>query len=123
MTQQTNQSSARRFSTRHAFLAMSLAAGLVLGAGCASSSTSDTDAEAAPEVVYDPQLGMTKEQIKTMYQGEPDRKARSSDGSEVWTYHTNAGAAFIPFNYGYRPEYHVIHFNGEGVVVKYETSE
>jgi hypothetical protein len=120
-TRQTIKASGWR-NLRAAGVAFSLAAAMVLATGCASSSSSATEEE-TPEVVYAPQNGMTKEQIKTMYQGDPDSKRISSEGGEVWTYHTNAGEAFIPFNFGYRPEYHVIHFNADGIVTAYEITE
>ena len=100
---------------------------LLLAVGCGSSqSTGDTDGtaqaeEAAPEI--DPKKGMTKDEIATMYQGQPDQVVTNSDGTITWRYHMNAGERWIPYNFGYEPEYHVIHFDEEGLVKSYSLAE
>ncbi|MFA9479248.1 hypothetical protein ACERK3_13235 [Phycisphaerales bacterium AB-hyl4] len=100
--------------------ALMLVMGLTFSGGCQSGeSTASANGEAEVSASYDPQEGMTRDEIREMYRGEPDRRSVGSDGSEVWTYHVNAGEAWIPFNFGYRPRYHVIHFDAEGTVERY----
>ncbi|MFW6060962.1 MAG: hypothetical protein ACODAQ_12345 [Phycisphaeraceae bacterium] len=101
-----------------------VSAALLVGVGCGSSGETVESAEAeepAPEI--NPREGMTKEEIATMYQGQPDQKTVNSDGSETWRYHMNAGERWIPWNYGYQPEYHVIHFDTEGRVRSYSLND
>jgi len=58
-----------------------------------------------------------------MYQGEPDSVSRYSDGGEMWKYHMNAGEAWIPFNFGYRPEFHTLHFNDQDELVRWQRTD
>lgn len=97
---------------------------LTAGIGCSSTDEVEEDEVVATEtteekVWKDPEVGMTQAEIIELYEGEPDSKNTSSDGGEVWTYHMNAGAAFIPWNFGYRPEYDVITFDADGKVTSF----
>ncbi|BAM03229.1 hypothetical protein [Phycisphaera mikurensis] len=77
--------------------------------------------DAAEEVVedYAPRMGMTQEEIKAEYGGEPDIVTDRAAGGAVWKYHTNMGERFIPFNFGYRDRYDTITFDASGVVVDF----
>lgn len=118
-----------RFKSLFSVVALlALFAVVTFSAGCGSSGEtvdSDASADASEEeyTEYAPQEGMTKDEIAQMYGGQPDQKTVNSDGSETWRYHVNAGAAWIPYNFGYRPQYHVIHFNTEGRVRAYSLNE
>lgn len=78
-------------------------------------------AAAEEEVVddYEPRLGMTQAEVIAEYNGEPDSKTQRAAGGEVWTYHTNRGEAFIPFNFGYTPRVDTLTFDEAGVVVDF----
>ena len=110
----------------------------VLAAGCAttgSSSSGSTSSKSAEEKAADekkkqewknqkegnPEVGMTKEQVSTLY-GKPDHTSVSSEG-ETWSYNVNAGQAWIPFNYGYRPKFRVITFNKDGKVAHWSFNQ
>lgn len=97
--------------------------GLGVGGGCSSTGGSGSAADEQPAKVFDIKEGMTRDEVVAMYEGEPNSKTRNSDGSETWTYHTNAGEAWIPFNYGYRPEYHRINFSPDGIVTSYSLED
>ena len=94
------------------------AAALLPACQTGSSSSGGVEEE---EVVddYEPRMGMTKEEIVTEYNGEPDSKSQRAAGGEVWSYHTNRGEAFIPFNFGYTPRIDTITFDETGVVVDF----
>lgn len=111
------------------FLAM-VGLSMTLAVGCTSTEETKDDDVASAEVTEttevteekvwkDPEVGMTQAEIIELYEGEPDSKNTSSDGGEVWTYHMNAGAAFIPWNFGYRPEYDAITFGPDGKVTSF----
>lgn len=103
------------------FLAM-FGLSLTAVVGCSSTDEVEGDDVVAAEEDRewkDPEVGMTKAEILELYEGEPDSKQTSSDGGEVWTYHMNAGAAWIPYNFGYRPEYDVITFDPDGKVASF----
>jgi len=113
--------------------ALLLGLSLTTAVGCGSAEKADADkadkaaeapaADASQEVeeewVVDPKIGMTKEEIVTMYRGEPDSKQTASDGGEVWSYHMNAGQQWIPWNFGYRPEIDTITFGPDGKVTSF----
>jgi len=119
----------RFYRLRFALSLFVLSFALLLAVGCGSSqSTADTTGDAAAEAEepapeIDPKKGMTQEQIATMYQGQPDQVVTNSDGTKTWRYHMNAGERWIPYNFGYEPEYHVIHFDKDGRVESYSLAE
>ncbi len=116
-----------------------LATSAMIAVGCATtgsnststSSTAAADAKSAEKQAKqeqaknqnekDPEKGMTREQVRAMY-GKPDRESTGSDG-EMWYYNVNAGSAYIPFNYGYRPKVRTIIFNAEGKVSAWSLSK
>lgn len=109
------------------------AACVLVASGCASSdSGAKTEAPKSAEDQLkdqqyknqrekDPALGQTKDEIMALY-GKPDNVSISSDG-EVWSYHVNRGAQFIPYNFGYRPKYRVVTFNKEGKVAHWTNTQ
>lgn len=104
--------------------AVLMAMGLGIVGGCSSSGGTEGSADAdEPEKVFMIKEGMTMAEVVDMYEGEPDTKTKNSDGTETWRYHTNAGEAFIPFNYGYRPEYHHVTFSADGKVTSYSMDD
>ncbi len=96
-----------------------------------ASSTAAADAKSAEKQVKqeqaknqnekDPEKGMTREQVRAMY-GKPDRESTGSDG-ESWHYTVNAGQAYIPFNFGYRPKIRTIIFDKDGKVSNWSLSK
>ncbi len=109
--------------------ALALGLSLTTLVGCGSTSevqddpvaSGDTDVEVveAETEWRDPEVGMTQEEIIALYGGEPDSKQTGSDGGEIWSYHMNAGQMWIPWNFGYRPEYDVINFSPDGKVTSF----
>lgn len=81
------------------------------------SSGGTSQAEVSDD--YEPRLGMTQAEVIAEYNGEPDSKTQRAAGGEVWTYHTNRGEAFIPFNFGYTPKVDTLTFDDTGVVVDF----
>lgn len=75
-------------------------AGWLLGSGCATRTvTEDQRAIVPPPEPRTAQVGMTREEIESIY-GRPGRVFLRPNG-ETWHY-DNRGMAWIPFNYGYR---------------------
>jgi hypothetical protein len=95
--------------------------GAVLSSGCASDVDKDAKAVQKQQQEKNPEVGMTKEQILTMY-GKTDNIQNSSEG-ETWVYHLNMGEAFIPFNFGYRPKMRIITFGPDGKVIHWTYSK
>lgn len=110
-----------------------LALGALLATGCASSNSGSesTKAKSPEDALKDqqyknqrelkPEIGQTKDQVMQTY-GKPDSVSISSDG-EVWSYHVNRGAQFIPYNFGYRPKFLVVTFNKEGNVAHWTNTQ
>ena len=92
---------------------------IVLAGSCASDKSGNDSA--AQQKQKNPEVGMTKEQIITMY-GKTDNMQVSSEG-ETWIYNLNMGEAFIPFNFGYRPKFRIIQFDKDGKVIKWSYSK
>ena len=93
---------------------------MLFSAGCATEKTTTAtshhsaasdDGNAEPMDKH-PRVGMSKGQIRQMY-GEPDNINHSTRG-EVWTYWFNKGAAFIPYNFGYKQRNGVFVFDDNG---------
>jgi hypothetical protein len=76
-------------------------AGCLLGSGCATRTTVTEDQRAVvpPPEPRQAQVGMTREEIESIY-GRPGRVFIRPNG-ETWHY-DNRGMAWIPFNFGYR---------------------
>jgi outer membrane protein assembly factor BamE (lipoprotein component of BamABCDE complex) len=75
-------------------------AGWLLGPGCATRTvTEDQRAIVPPPEPRRAQVGMTREEIESIY-GRPQSVFMRPNG-ETWHY-DNRGMAWIPFNYGYR---------------------
>lgn len=105
---------------------LTLAISLPLMAGCKTGQKAEGDqakAETRDEADLKPAQGMTKAQIIDMYGPNPRTTQINSDGGETWVYHVNPGAAWIPFNYGYRAKFHSITFDGSGVVTSFSITE
>lgn len=95
---------------------------LALAGSCASDKGSGDAANAKQkQEEKNPEVGMTKEQVITLY-GKTDNVQMSSDG-EIWSYNLNMGEAFIPFNFGYRPRIRIIQFDKEGKVSSWRYSK
>jgi len=74
-------------------------AGWLLDSGCATRTvTEDQRAIVPPPEPRQAQVGMTREEIESIY-GRPGRVFMRPNG-ETWHY-DNRGMAWIPFNYGY----------------------
>jgi hypothetical protein len=105
----------------------------LLAGGCASSNSGSESAKAKSaedqlkdqqyknQREKDPAIGQTKDEIMALY-GKPDSVSISSDG-EVWSYHVNRGAQFIPYNFGYRPKFRTVTFNKEGKVAHWTNTQ
>jgi hypothetical protein len=94
----------------------------ILAGGCASDKGGSNSAGTQQKQQQkDPEVGMTKEQVITMY-GKTDNVQVSSEG-ETWIYHLNMGEAFIPFNFGYRPKIRTINFDKDGKVAHWSYSK
>jgi hypothetical protein len=96
------------------YVMIGLMIGSVLISGCASDSDKDAKQVQKQQQEQNPEVGMTKAQILTMY-GKTDNIQMGSEG-ETWIYHLNMGEAFIPFNFGYRPKMRIITFDQDGKV-------
>jgi hypothetical protein len=98
-----------------------LVIGSVLISGCASDVDKDAKQVQKQQQEKNPEVGMTKAQILSMY-GKTDNIQMASEG-ETWIYHLNVGEAFIPFNFGYRPKTRIITFDQEGKVSHWSYSK
>ena len=111
-----------RFAGRRPLFVLSAAClSAALLPACQTGGSSSGEGATEEEVVddYEPRMGMTREEIVAEYDGEPDSKNVRGAGGEVWTYHTNRGEAFIPFNFGYTPRVDTITFDENGTVVDF----
>jgi hypothetical protein len=97
---------------RYALIALVCCSALICG--CASDVEKDAKETQKQQKERNPEVGMTKQQILAMY-GSTKNIQNTSEG-ETWIYNLNAGEAYIPFNYGYRPKVRVITFGEDGKV-------
>lgn len=89
--------------------------------GCASDNTGPQPKAAAQSNEKNPEVGMTKDEIVSLY-GKTDNMHVSSEG-ETWIYNLNMSEAFIPFNFGYRPKTRIIVFDKDGKVRSWSYSK
>ena len=99
------------------FLAILASTALLLG-GCASDGAGKPASEQSgkplpPEKRPTPEVGMTKHQIRGAW-GKPKRVRQTEEGEE-WQY-DNVELAMIPFNFGFRPEFHIFVFGRDGLL-------
>ena len=91
--------------------------GLLLG-GCAGNNAGNAPSQQSgkplpPEKRPTPEVGMTKDQIRGAW-GKPKR-VRQTEAGEEWEY-DNVELAMIPFNFGFRPEFHTFVFGQDGLL-------
>ena len=96
-------------------------AGWLLGSGCATRTvTEDQRAIVPPPAPRQAQVGMTREEIESIY-GRPGRVFFRPNG-ETWHY-DNRGMAWIPFNFGYRYRQSTFVFDRTGHLVTFRIDQ
>jgi hypothetical protein len=86
--------------------------------GCASDQSMPQTA-GNPDTV---KLGMTKAEVLKALDGHKPNNIQTSPRSEVWNYN-NAALAYIPFNFGFRPEFKSYTFDTNGVLIDFSTTK
>jgi hypothetical protein len=98
-----------------------LAAAALFFVGCASNDNGSKLKQTASDNEKKPEVGMTKEQVISLY-GKTDNIRVRSDG-ETWIYNLNLNEAFIPWNVGYRPKLRIVDFDKDGKVKSWSSSK
>lgn len=94
---------------------------MALLTGCATTNEKQTtDGANRFDGRPEPTLGMTKPELEKVW-GKP-KNVTVTPGGELWQYN-NMELAYIPFNFGFKPNFYTFSFNKEGKLVDYSVTK